>query len=90
MAKDTSVSQNSGPSKAVSYKDTYTFGIITGLIVFVLTMIFTRGWQSFERFGLVLLYTAITAIVVTGLAALMNYIVSKDKTVHDPDSPVMD
>ena len=90
MAKDTSVSQNSGSSKAVSYKDAYTCGINTGLIVFVLTMIFTRGWQSFERFGLVLLYTAVTAIVVTGLAALMNYIVSKDKTVHDPDSPVMD
>lgn len=90
MAKDKAASKSADGSKAVSYKDTWTFGIIAGLVVFVSTLIFTRAWQSFTAIGLVLLYTVITFLVVTGMAALMNYIVSKDKTYHDPDKPVMD
>ncbi|MGW9825773.1 VIT1/CCC1 family predicted Fe2+/Mn2+ transporter [Brevibacterium pityocampae] len=77
------------PAKAVTYQHTMIFGFIAAMVVFVSTVIFTQAWKSLTALGLSVLYTAITFVVVTAVAALLNWVTRNDTQHENTEFPVL-
>ncbi|WP_029088536.1 hypothetical protein [Brevibacterium album] len=104
MATHTSQSQQGSPGpdrhagrKSVPYSDALKAGMWVAIIVFVLSAIMTRGRQFAEQglsavleLGLPLLYAAIAFIAFSGIALLMNWVVSRKDSQESIDGPVLD
>lgn len=74
---------------AVTYQHTMIFGFIAAMVVFISTVIFTQAWKSLTALGLSVLYTVITFVVVTAVAALLNWIMRNDTQHENTEFPVL-
>lgn len=74
----------------VTYQHALMFGVIAGLVVFISTLIFTQAWRSLTALGLCVLYTLITFVVVSGIAALLNWVTRNDTQHEATEFPMLD
>ena len=87
-------SQHSGPpaeepTKDVTYQHALIFGFIAAMVVFLSTLIFTQAWKSLTALGLSVLYAAVTFVVVSAVAALLNWIGRNDTQHESTEFPVL-
>lgn len=73
----------------VPVKECLGMGCVAAALVLVMTFIFTHAYESSKAMMLVLLYTAITFVAVSGISVLLNWIAGGEKP-RDPSKPVLD
>ena len=81
--------------KSVPYRDALVFGLIAGLVTFVVaaastvgSRFATEGPSAVVHLGPSALYGGVALVAATVMAALLNWVVSR-KDVEQPDGPVL-
>lgn len=88
-------SSQSRARKSVPYRHAVIFGLIAGLVAFVVSGVVTVGSRfategpaAVAHLGMPALYGAVAFVAATLMAFVLNWVVSR-KDVEQPDGPVL-
>ena len=83
--------------KSVPYGDAVRFGLIAGIVAFLVSAVATEGRKLSEegfavvlRLGMPALYGGVAFVVATVMAFLLNWVVSRKELDPEIDGPVLD
>ncbi|GAA4509424.1 hypothetical protein [Brevibacterium yomogidense] len=82
--------------KSVPYGDAVRFGLIAGIVTFLVSAVATEGSKLSEegfavvlRMGMPALYGGIAFVVATLVAFILNWVVSRKELDSEIDGPVL-